>query len=215
VIEAPSKTGLVLGASLATLLLLAAVPATAHETKHGDHAEAAPATDQAGVELIDLELIDQDGQPRMFRGEVIGDRVVAITFIYTSCTTVCPVVTAIFGQVAQKLGDRLGKEVFLVSMSVDPATDRPARLRAYAEKYKAGEGWIWLTGNKLSMDKVLEGLGAYTPNYEDHPAMVLVGDGRTGEWTRFFGFPGPDKIVATMDALNAARAHAASTAAQN
>jgi len=198
---------------IVTALMLLAAGTAAADGAH-QHAGKMPVMeDEAGgadVELFDLELIDQDGQPRMFRGDVIGDRIVAITFIYTTCTTVCPVISAIFGQVGQRLGARLGEEVFLVTLSVDPVTDRPARLRAYAQKHGTGAGWTYLTGNKLSMDKVLEGLGAYTPNYEDHPAMVLVGDGRSGRWTRFFGFPGPDTIVAKVDALAAARAHAAS-----
>ena len=70
----------------------------------------------------------------------------------------------------------------LVSVSVDPVRDTPQRLKAYAATHKAKPGWIWLTGGKRSMDELLDGLGAYTPNFENHPAMVLVGDGRTGEW---------------------------------
>ena len=56
-------------------------------------------------------------------------------------------------------------------------------------------GWLWLTGQKMVVDKVLKGLGAYTPAFEDQPAMVLVGDGQTGEWYRFYGFPNPDQIT--------------------
>lgn len=210
-IEAKSTKRILVSASLAALLWLGGGAAGAHGTKH---AKAAPGTaDTASVSevrVLDLELVDQNGEPKMFRDDVIGDRIVVMDFVYTSCTTVCPVISAIFGQVARKLGDRLGREVFLVSISVDPVTDRPARLRAYAEKQNAGEGWIWLTGNKLTVDNVLEGLGAYTPNVEDHPSMVLVGDGRTGRWTRFFGFPSPDQIIAKVDALAASRAATAS-----
>ena len=213
-IEAPSRKRIFVNVSLAALLILGAGAAGAHGTE--EHAEASPGTaDTASVSdvrVLDLELTDQNGQPQMFRDDVIGDRIVVMDFIYTSCTTVCPVVSAILGQVAQRLGDRLGRDVFLVSLSVDPVTDRPARLRAYAQKQRAGEGWIWLTGKKLTVDKVLEGLGAYSPAYEEHPSMMLVGDGQTGEWTRFFGFPAPDKIIAEVDALSAARAHAATVA---
>ena len=181
--------------------------AAAHD---GQHAKAALARDGGAplteVDLPDVELIDRHGRPTNFRADVIGERIVVINFIYTSCSTVCPVSTAIFGQVQQRLGARLGEEVVLVSLSVDPVTDRPPRLSAYARRHNAGPGWIWLTGNKLSVDKLLEGLGAYTPNYRDHPAMVLVGDARTGRWTRFFGFPSPDQIMSKVDGLLAARA---------
>lgn len=195
---------------LAACLWLGASTAGAHEGGHADGARRTqPATASRPaptvVELFDLELIDQNGRPAKFQSDVIGDRIVVMNFIYTSCTTVCPVNSAIFGQVQRRLGPRLGTEVFLVSLSVDPVTDRPTRLRAYAKKHRAQRGWIWLTGEKLTVDKVLDGLGAYTPNYEDHPSMVLVGDARTGEWARFFGFASPDQIMAKVEGLLAAR----------
>jgi len=140
---------------------------------------------------------------------VIGDRIVVMDFVYTSCTTVCPVISAVFGQVQDKLGEQLGDEVVLVSVSVDPVRDTPQRLKAYAATHNAKPGWIWLTGGKRTMDEVLDGLGAYSPNFEDHPSMVLVGDGRSGEWSRFFGFPSPDRIMDQVNALQAARQTAA------
>jgi protein SCO1/2 len=115
------------------------------------------------------------------------------------------VLSAVFGQVQDKLGDRLGNEVALVSVTVDPIRDTPKRLKAYAAKHKARDGWIWLTGPKTRVDDVLDGLGAYSPNFEDHPAMVLVGDGRTGQWNRFFGFPNANRLMERVDALAAAR----------
>jgi protein SCO1/2 len=161
------------------------------------------------VDLLDLVLKDQNGDEMKFVSDVIGDRIVVMDFIYTSCTTVCPVISAVFGQVQGKLGDQLGDEVVLVSVSVDPIRDTPRRLKAYAATHKAKPGWIWLTGDKRTMDKVLDGLGAYSTNFEDHPAMVLVGDGQSGDWSRFFGFPSPDRLVEQVNALQAARTVAA------
>lgn len=163
----------------------------------------------ADVDLRDLRLVDQDGRELQFVSEVIGDRIVVMDFVYTSCTTVCPVLSAVFGQMQGKLGNHLGQDVVLVSVSVDPTRDTPQRLKAYAAKHKAQPGWIWLTGAKATMDDVLDGLGAYSPNFEDHPAMVLVGDGRTGEWSRFFGFPSPDRLMKQVETLQAARNSAA------
>lgn len=202
---------------LAALLLLASGIGDAHNGKHHQDAQRIQAkTSKAApvdITLFDLALIDQDGRSMKFRSDVIADKIVVMDFIYTTCTTVCPVLSAVMAKVQQRLGSRLGKDVFLVSVSVDPVTDRPPRLKAYAKKSHARPGWIWLTGEKLTVDKVLEGLGAYAPNYEDHPAMVLVGDGRTGQWARFFGFPSPAQIMAKVDRLSAAR-KAAGTAAQ-
>ena len=177
-------------------------PHAHHKAMMNKPAEPAKTTE---VELLDLVLLDQHGDEMKFVSDVIGDRIVVMDFVYTSCTTVCPVVSAVFGQVQDKLGDQLGDEIVLVSVSVDPVRDTPQRLKAYAATHKAKPGWIWLTGGKRTMDKVLDGLGAYTPNFENHPAMVLVGDGQTGQWLRFFGFPSPDRLMDQVIALQAAR----------
>lgn len=157
------------------------------------------------VNLLDHGLVDQEGDKVKFVSDVIGDRIVIMDFIYTTCTTVCPVISAVFSQMQDKLGDRLGKDVVMVSVSVDPIRDTPQRLKAYASKHNARPGWIWLTGHKRTMDEVLDGLGAYSPNFEDHPAMVLVGNGRNGEWSRFFGFPSPDRLMEQVNTLQAER----------
>ena len=181
----------------------------AQTDKHAGHrmemqAERA-AEDAASVELHNMELIDQDGEVVRFVDDVVGDRIVVMDFVYTTCTTVCPVLSAILGRVQIQLADDLGPELRLVSVSVDPVRDTPERLKAYSASHRAGPDWLWLTGEKSEVDEVLRGVGAYTPNFEDHPSMVLVGDVRTGKWIRFFGFPDPDKIVAAVVKLRTAR----------
>jgi len=180
----------------------AADPHAAHRAQMAKPAEAAQATD---LDFKDLTLVDQDGRQVRLVSDVIGDRIVVMDFVYTTCTTVCPVLTALLSQVQERLGDRLGTEVLLVSMTVDPTRDTPERLKAYAEDRGAGPGWVWLTGAKPTVESALDGLGAYSPNFEEHAAMVLVGDGRTGQWSRFFGFPSTDRIMEQVDALVAAR----------
>jgi cytochrome oxidase Cu insertion factor (SCO1/SenC/PrrC family) len=161
--------------------------------------------------LFDLELVDKEGAPLKFKSEVIGDRLVVVNFIYTTCTTACPIQTAIFSHLQEALGPRLGTEVFLVSLSVDPATDVPPRLKAYAEKHKAREGWIWLTGRKSVMDEVLLGLRAYSSDLDEHPSMILIGDGKLGGWTRYYGFPRLEGLLAKIDELAALKKGAAPT----
>ena len=177
-------------------------PHAHHRAMLNKPAEPAKTTE---VELLDLALVDQEGSEVRFVSDVIGNNIVVMDFVYTSCTTVCPVLSALFGQVQERLGGQLGDGVVLVSVSVDPTRDTPQRLKAYAARHKARPGWIWLTGPKTTMDDVLDGLGAYSPNFEDHPSMVLVGDGRTGEWSRYFGFPSPDRLMEQVSALQAAR----------
>jgi protein SCO1/2 len=157
------------------------------------------------LKFKDLPLVDQEGRQVRLMSDLVGDRIVVMNFVYTTCTTVCPVLSALFTQVQDRLGDRLGREVLLVSITVDPLRDTPERLKAYAEARGAKPGWFWLTGAKPSVESVLDGLGAYSPRFEDHPAMVLVGDGRQGQWSRFFGFPSPDRILEQVDGLLAAR----------
>lgn len=192
-------------ATAARALALAACCAVAPGAARAEAASAA-----ARVTLNDARLVDQDGAPARFRSDVIGDRIVVVDFVFTTCTTVCPALSALFTRVQERLGDRLGRGIELVSVSLDPARDTPARLKAYAARHRAGPHWKWLTGNQDDVEQVLKGLGAYTPNFSAHVPMVLVGDGRTGAFVRLNGFPSPDRIVEQVDALLAARGLAAS-----
>jgi protein SCO1/2 len=159
----------------------------------------------ANVRIPDVSLITQHGETVNLRSDVVGDKIVVIDFVYTTCTTICPVLSAILGQVQRQLAERLGREVMLVSLTVDPLRDTPARLKAYSEKHRAGDGWLWLTGSKQDIDGVLKELGVYTPSFEDHPSTILVGDGSTGEWSRFIGFPGAGQLIDKINEFSAAR----------
>ena len=157
------------------------------------------------IRLLDLKLLDQDGKEVGLSTDVIGDRIAVIDTFFTSCGLICPILTAIFADVQERLGDRLGKDVVLVSITVDPKTDIPARLKEFSERFEAKPGWFFLTGSKRNLDRVLQGIDAYTPDFVDHPAMILVGDDRGGEWTRFYGFASPDQILGRIDDLSARR----------
>ena len=192
------------------LLLALPLSGLADEDPHAKHRammkqKSDPAAESADVDLRDRTLVDQDGKDVMFVTDVIGDDIVVMDFVYTTCTTICPVLSALFAQVQDKLGDDVGNGITLVSMSVDPIRDTPQRIKAYSAKHGAGDGWIWLTGDKPVVDDVLTGLGAYSTNFEDHPSMVLIGDGRTGEWQRLFGFPNPDRIVQVVNDMRERR----------
>ena len=195
----------------AILLLASSSLSLADEDPHAKHRAMMqnkapePAAEFADIDLRDVVLLNQDGDEVRFVGDVIGDKIVVMDFVYTTCTTVCPVLTALFTQVQTQLGDDLGGEVVMVSMTVDAARDTPARLKAYATKHRVQEGWTWLTGPKPTMDDVLTGLGAFSVSFEDHPAMVIVGDGSTGEWKRMFGFPNPDRIMGVVNEFRAKR----------
>ena len=190
----------------ALVLATAMTGVRAHDhSSHGQQDPAARAPSTVRIKLPDTALTDQHGKTARFKSDTVGDRLVLVTFIYTTCTTVCPPLSALFADLQQRLGDRVGREVSLISITVDPVRDTPLRLKAYAAQYQAGPGWSFLGGSKLAVDEVLTALGVYSANFADHPAVVLVGDPRSGEWTRFFGFPGSDQILARVGQLQAAR----------
>jgi len=161
------------------------------------------AADAGGVKvkLHDPELQDQAGRRVRFKSDVIADRLVVISFTYTTCTTICPILDSILVNLQGKLGSRLGKEVALITMSIDPVTDTPSRLMAYANKLKAQPGWTFLTGRKEDVDKVLVGLDMYSADILNHPPSILIGDGRLGVWKRYYGFPSADKVLSGLNEL--------------
>lgn len=193
-------------AAAALLLLLSpALPAGAAGGPGGGTSPGGAAAAALEIALPDLTLVDQDGRPGAVRTDWIGGRIVVIDFIFTSCPLVCPLLSAVMADVQDRLGDAAGKEVRLLSITVDPLTDIPARLKDYAKRYEAGPGWSFLTGGKRAVDRVLSAFGAYTADFADHAPMFLVGDGANGRWTRIFGFPAPEEIVRRVEEIRSAR----------
>jgi len=137
--------------------------------------------------IPDVEVLDQEGNALHFYSDLIKGKTVAINFIFTNCTTICPPLAATFARVQKEMGDKVGKDVHFISISVDPLTDTPERLKAWGAKFKAGAGWTFVTGNKLDMDKLLNALGASVSRREDHTPSVIVGNDVKGVWTRTYG----------------------------
>ena len=157
------------------------------------------------VKLLNAELLDQNGTQVRFASDIVGDRIVALNFIYTDCSTTCPVVSAIFSKLQSQLGNKLQRGVRLVSLSINPSTDTPEKLKAYAEHFHAQPEWRWLTGEKAQVEALLKGLGVYNTDYTNHAPVILVGDPVSGEWTRFNGLTSPETITARINELLAAR----------
>ena len=145
--------------------------------------------------IADVEVFDQDGNARHFYRDLIKDKTVAINFIFTSCTTICPPLAATFARVQKELGDKVGKDVHLISISVDPVTDTPERLKAWGAKFNAGPGWTFVTGDKQEMDKLLNSLGAAVSKREDHTPAMIIGNDAKGVWTRTYGLAKTSQIV--------------------
>ncbi|WP_437717018.1 SCO family protein [Sorangium sp. So ce448] len=147
-----------------------------------------------GVEVLDEELVDQDGRPVRLR-ELAKDRVLVVNFIFTTCTTICSPMTAIFGRLQAQLGDALDRDVRLVSISLDPAMDTPERLNVYAEKFGRRNGWSFLTGRRERVNRVLDALGGGAPIKERHAPITLIGREAEGRWTRVEGIAPPGRLA--------------------
>lgn len=176
-------------------------------------AKPAPATNPIGTaaadapsfsssRIPDIRVYDQNGKGLNFYTDLIKGKTVAINFIFTTCTTICPPLTATFRRVQQDLAER-ALPVQLISISVDPMTDTPERLHDFAAKFKAGPGWTFVTGDKTEIDSLLQALGAAVANKNDHTPMILVGNDGVGYWTRAYGLASPNALVRLIsDALN-------------
>ena len=148
----------------------------------------------------DVQLTTQDGARVRFY-DLIKGKTVAIELIYTSCRFACPLETARLAQVQRLLGDRMGRDVFFYSISIDPEHDTPAVLKAFAETFHAGAGWTFLTGQRADIERLARRLGLYsTPNPEDkdgHVPALLIGNESTGDWMRASALDNPN-MTATM-----------------
>ena len=183
---------------LGGLSLWLAGPAQGHEGHN--HAEL----NSVAVTLIDGQLVDSRGKPVRFQSEAVSDRIVVIDFVYSDCTS-CPFISKALAQVQDGLDGRLRDKVLLISIGVDPGTDTPEVLNARATELGAGPSWLWLTGSKHEVDRVLVGLDAYSQNVKSRAVMVLVGDARAGEWMRFLGVPSAEQILDKVNELAARR----------
>ena len=135
----------------------------------------------------DVVLIDQDGKPRRLYTDLLKDKTVLINAMFTTCKDSCPVMANNFATFQDWLGDRLGSEAHMLSFSVDPETDTPAKLKEYATRFHARAGWYFLTGKKESVNWALSKLGLYTAQREQHLNIFLIGNDRTGLWKKAFG----------------------------
>ena len=141
-----------------------------------------------------VELTTQDGKKVHFYDDLIKGKIVAIDLIYTTCHYACPLETARLAQVQKKLGDRVGKDIFFYSISIDPEHDTPDVLKAYMEQFHIGPGWTFLTGKKEDIIFLARRLGLYTNasvNADGHIPHLLIGNDAIGQWVRSSALDNP------------------------
>jgi protein SCO1/2 len=147
----------------------------------------------------DVELINQDGQKMRFYSDVLKDKVVIINTFFSTCTSVCPPMNRNLEKVQEALGGRLGKDAFIVSLTVDPVVDTPPRLKEYSRRFHARPGWIFLTGKKENVDWALYKLGQYVQTRDDHTTIIIIGNEPKGLWKKAFGLARADELIKIVD----------------
>jgi protein SCO1/2 len=184
-------------ASLAAAALALVIAATFNSaTASAQHAQWG-----AGY-FPNVTLTTHQGKTVRFYDDLIKGKIIALDLIYTTCQYACPLETARLAQVQRILGDRVGRDIFFYSISIDPEHDTPAVLKEYAAKYHAGPGWLFLTGKAADIELISKKLGLYSEpnpaNPDGHTPSVLVGNERTGQWMRNSALDNPGFLARTI-----------------
>lgn len=185
------------GAAIALFLLATNAPAQAmhhHHMAMSANGEVQPVS-VAGLVIPDTTLIDQHGHKVRFYSDLVKDKVVAINTIFTTCTTICPLMGANFSKVERLIGDA-GRKAQLISISIDPSVDTPDRLEAWSKNFgQPGPGWTLVTGAKPDVDALLKALQIFTSDKQDHAPVVLIGGNGSGNWIRTSALTPPARIA--------------------
>jgi len=151
--------------------------------------------------FTDTVLVDQNGaRVRLYTDLMKGKTVVIDTF-FATCQGSCLPMNRNLAQIQEGLGDRLGKDVNILSISVDPGVDTPTLLKAYAKKFNAKPGWYFLTGDKESIDFILKKLGQFVDDKNDHMNIFLIGNDRTGLWKKAFGLAKSEELMKVVESV--------------
>jgi len=152
--------------------------------------------------FTNVPLTTQDGKVVHFYDDLLKDKTVVINLIYTHCTASCPLETAKLAQVQKLLGDRVGKDIFFYSISIDPDHDTPAVLKAYAARYHVKPGWLFLTGKKDDIRLISKRLGLASltdrANRDGHQPELIFGRDSTGQWMRNSAMDNPRFLTTTI-----------------
>jgi len=149
-----------------------------------------------------IPLVTHEGEEVRFYDDLVAGKVVAINFIFTSCPDSCPAETAKLVAVQRELGDRVGRDIFMYSITIDPEYDTPEVLKAYREKFSIKPGWTFLTGDENDIILLRKKLGLYVEEIQndddnDHNLTFIVGNDRSGKWIKRSPFDNP-RLLANL-----------------
>lgn len=159
-------------------VIMAVSPAHAESKKYRRTVE--------NYKIPDITLVNQDGKKIRFSTLLNSNQPVIVDFIYGTCTTICPVLSAGFINLQNKLGPA-SQNVRMISITIDPEHDTPNVMKEYLKRYRAKPGWDFLTGSRADIDAVMRGFNAYIPDKMSHYPLNLIRNPKDGSWVRLFG----------------------------
>ena len=190
-------------AGLAVVAGLAGLVATLEPASAEERFSTSVQSARWGKEYLpNLSVIDQDGKEYRFFDDLISGKRVVINFIFTTCTDICPLTTARMTLIQEQLGDAVGRDVFMYSITIDPEHDRPQQLKQYAEAFRIGPGWRLLTGKPEDIALIRHKLGERSRVLKEHRHEMLLGDSETGNWSRDSAFGDIDRVVINIRSLD-------------
>jgi len=143
----------------------------------------------------DVELVCQDGQKRRLYTDLMRGKVVVVQSFFCSCKAACPALVSNFTAIQKRFENRMGKDLHLLSISVDPEMDTPAKLKEYADRIGAGPGWFFLTGPKKNVNLALLKFGQKVESRDNHSNLFIVGNEATGLWKKAMGLSAPESLI--------------------
>jgi protein SCO1/2 len=202
--------------TLAIAVLCCAIVASAQRTNPSQTNTPAPAEQDGSAQkpastvaeqspaqkyFTDVVLINQNGEKMRFYSDLLQGKVVIINSFFGTCQGSCLPMNRNLEKVQEALGDRVGKDVRLISISVDSTVDTPAVLKEYAKRLHARPGWYFLTGEKKNVDFALQKLGQFVTDKQDHLNIIIIGNERTGLWKKAFGLAQSDELVKVVESV--------------
>jgi len=163
--------------------------------------QSATAESPAHKYFTDVVLLNQNGEKMRFYSDLLQGKVVIINSFFGTCQGSCLPMNRNLEKVQQALGDHVGKDVHIISISVDPTVDTQSSLKEYAKKLHARPGWFFLTGDKQNVDFALNKLGQFVSDKQDHLNIVIIGNERTGLWKKAFGLAQSEELVKIVESV--------------
>lgn len=150
--------------------------------------------------IPDVEVFNEEGKRVRLYTDLVKNKVVLVNFFYTRCTLICEMQGVNLAKLRDKLGARLGKDVFLISVSMDPAKDTPQKLKYWARTFGVSPGWVLVSGDNAQMNRMLKILTGENPGPKEmHSSAVFIGNDRTGAWLSTDGLSEPEKLIGLFD----------------